>query len=59
MQKPDALPGMAWWSPPLKFTACPVRPRHTASAAPTDCPAISEDTSCIPANAGSSTVPSP
>ncbi|GHG38819.1 hypothetical protein GCM10018980_11970 [Streptomyces capoamus] len=59
MQNPDAPPGMAWCSPPAKFTACRTSPRHTASAAPTDWPAISADTSCIPANAGSSTVPSP
>ncbi len=59
MQKPEALPGMAWCRPPQKFTPWAVSPCHTARATSSDPAAILALASCIPTNAGSSSVPSP
>ncbi len=59
MQKPEALPGIAWCSPPAKLTACGVSPRQTASAAATDWPAISAEAEWIAGKDQLSSVPSP
>ncbi len=50
---------MAWCRPPEKFTACGVSPRQTASAAATDCPAISAEAECRAGNDQLSSVPRP
>ena len=59
MQKPLALPGIAWCRPPLMLTArgaCPVQTRRAAS---TLAPAIRALASCMCAKTGLSSVPRP
>ncbi len=59
MQKPHALSGIAWWSPPPGCSACSTSPRRIASIARSEPSATAAPASCIPGNAGLSEIPMP